>query len=658
MDHRVHDNDDGTDIERKVSLDVDQVCSTGIDMCPRCGDGHFRGYPCTQKICVISTPKAGSCCDVKPVCPNVGSCWEFDPVLETRTLYLPRNYIFSVRVYENQYLHVKQECLDGTCSCIYYLDGIQSHINPCRLAAVMFISDLWSDSDMWVLTGVCRGFKVVDGQPNISYRVRNYNTILSPEMKEKMQNNLANELIQGKVSIVPEPPTCIHALGAVRRPDGRIRPITDCSRPNTSINDFMWESAPKFKFASIEDTRSMVTKNGFGAVVDISNAYRSILVHPHDRKYLGFTWQTSEGEKWFCDNALCFGLRSAPSIFHSISSFVTRFIEKMGFPVVGYLDDYFVASDTYDSCLENQRYLVKFLEYLGFVINFSKVTPPSPVPKFLGIIIDLQRMVFRLPEEKISKALNSINDMLRSNWSSYKKFEKLVGFLAHCATLVKGGRTFTRRCYSLLKATRGKNRFKISPVVKQDLNWWKAFLRVFDGTVPIKLPPRFAVDLYTDASNSGFGAWSADGFIYGYWGDTPIRCKHMVQPPKFDDVSNSNINVKELWPVVAAIQRWCTQWSHMEVLLHTDNTQVMHMVLSGRSSNLEAMNLLRELFWCCAIHNISLSATHIKTQNNIIADRLSRLPVCLDGYNSYGLPYQFELCCQLPSSSSSSAATR
>ena len=30
---------------------------------------------------------------------------------------------------------------------------------------------------------------------------------------------------------------CIHALGAVSKPDGSIRPITDCSRPvNNSVN--------------------------------------------------------------------------------------------------------------------------------------------------------------------------------------------------------------------------------------------------------------------------------------------------------------------------------------------------------------------------------------------------------------------------------------
>lgn len=445
-------------------------------------------------------------------------------------------------------MHIKQECIDGTSKCVYFLDGIESHVHPCRVAAAMFMADLFSDDDIFVLNGICRCFKVVDGQPNISYSVKNYNTILSPEMKEKMQCNVSNELLQGKISIVENTPNCIHALGAIRRPDGRIRPITDCSRPSTSINDFMWESAPKFKFASIDDTRTMVTEKGFGAVVDISNAYRSILVHPHDRKYLGFSWETRFGEKWFRDNALCFGLKSAPSIFNSVSTFVTKFVQKVGFPVVGYLDDYFVACTSYESCLAKQKWLVEFLEYLGFVINYSKVSPPSTIPKFLEILIDLNRMVFRLPEEKLVKALNGINDLLLSKWTTYKKLEKVTGFLAHCATLVKGGRTFTRRCYSLLKVNKGKKRFRIPAATKQDLRWWKAFLRVFDGTVPINITSQIPVDVYTDASNSGFGACTEGDYLYGYWADMPARCTHNVLPPVFDDVSNSNLNIKELWP--------------------------------------------------------------------------------------------------------------
>lgn len=77
------------------------------------------------------------------------------------------------------------------------------------VASAMFMANLWSDEDKNVLQGVCRGFKVVDGQPDVAYRVQNY------------------KLVQGKISDVHDQPECVHALGAIRRPDGWIRP-TPC----------------------------------------------------------------------------------------------------------------------------------------------------------------------------------------------------------------------------------------------------------------------------------------------------------------------------------------------------------------------------------------------------------------------------------------------
>lgn len=139
---------------------------------------------------------------------------------------------------------------------------------------------------------------------------------------------------------------------------------------------------------------------------------------------------------------MCFGLKSVPAIFNSVSSFITRFVKIMGFPVVGYLDDYFVAGPNYEICLERQRWLVGFLEYLGFSVNYSKVTPPSQVPKFLGIIVDRNRMVFRLLEEKITKALEGIKDMLGSDWTSFKKLVKLTGFWRIALPWQKGAAHF------------------------------------------------------------------------------------------------------------------------------------------------------------------------------------------------------------------------
>lgn len=596
-------------------------------------------------MCVISTPEASDIKQVFPVVPYTNAKFMFDAELCARSRYLPKSYLFSVKVYEDQFLHVKSDCVDGSCNCVYYLDGIQAKLKPCRVAASIYVSDIWSPNNVFVLDGVCRGFRIVDDNVNLKYRVQNYNSILKPEMYDKMCDNIYTEIYSGQISPSVFPADCMHALGAVERPDGRLRPITDCSKPILSVNDFMHTTAPRFKFSSIDDTRPLVSEKGYGCVTDISNAYRNVLIYPPNREYLGFSWKSGDKELYYKDNMLCFGLKSAPSIFNSITTFIVEYMHVMGYNLVGYLDDLFYAAPTREECYDGQQYLLWFLHYMGFTVNFNKLVAPSQDPKFLGIVIDLCKMSYVLPESKLQKTSEAVSAMLEKKWASYKSLERLAGLLAHCAALIKGGRTFCRRLYTVLKATKGKRRIHLSPVVKQDLRWWKAFLRIFNGSCPIRTNTTDRLEVYTDASGTGFGAWTSADYLFGFWDSPEEGCIHLCPPPSFTDLSTTNINVKELWPVVASIHRWGASWRHRVVKVYTDNTQVLNMILSGRSKNFQAMDLIREIFWCCALYNIDLEACYISTKENVFADKLSRIKLPIRTDHAFGMPVMFSFCC-------------
>lgn len=69
------------------------------------------------------------------------------------------------------------------------------------------------------------------------------------------------------------------------------------------------------------------------------------------------------------------------------------------------------------------------------------------------------------------------------------------------------------------------------------------------------------------------------------------------------------------------------------------------MVITGRSRNVTAMSLLRELFWICSIYDIDLRVRHIGTGDNVLADKLSRLRANPSDVNVFGLPLTFNNCC-------------
>ena len=131
------------------------------------------------------------------------------------------------------------------------------------------------------------------------------------------------ELAEGMVSEVSFIPHCIHALGAVPKPGGKIRPLTDCSRPvRESINNFCGELYGEFSYRSVDDIIQMLEPGEFMSVIDIKAAYRAVPIFPLHRKYLGFRWELDGKESTFVDNRMAFGLRLGPLYFDKISRFI------------------------------------------------------------------------------------------------------------------------------------------------------------------------------------------------------------------------------------------------------------------------------------------------------------------------------------------------
>ena len=129
------------------------------------------------------------------------------------------------------------------------------------------------------MAGPGEWFNIMDVDCQTSYSCDNYDSITSEEFRSEMTALLLSELEDGKVSRATTQPQYIHALGAVKKSDGRLRPITDWSRPDgTSINNYMSSTFGSFNYNSVDTAIQLLAPNNFMAVVDISSAYRSVNV--------------------------------------------------------------------------------------------------------------------------------------------------------------------------------------------------------------------------------------------------------------------------------------------------------------------------------------------------------------------------------------------
>lgn len=122
-------------------------------------------------------------------------------------------------------------------------------------------------------------------------------------------------------------------------------------------------------------------------------------------------------------------------------------------------------------------------------------------------------------------------------------------------------------------------------------------------------------------------------WIAGYFNtnDNP-QISHEIDDPhghwqNIDVEDKNNINVLELIPVLQMIKRNSGLWRNRLVRCYTDNTQVVTAINTGRSSNSNSMDMLRDIFWDSVINNYHLVSSHISGINNASPDLLSRLPI-------------------------------
>ena len=320
---------------------------------------------------------------------------------------------------------------------------------------------------------------------------------------------------------------------------------------------------------------------------------------------------------YFVDLCLPFGLRSSVNRFSQLADAVLWILQN-NYSIVNstnYLDDYFFAGPANSSvCQQNLDKAITVFSNLGIPLAPDKIVNPCTVIKYLGLLIDTDKMEVRLPPEK----MEGLNVMLRS-FKMKKKFQKrellsLIGKLSFASKIIPSGRTFLRRLIDLSTSVRKlSHHISLNTCAREDLNWWLSFLPLWNGKQKI-LDPNVTLtpdlNLYTDASGqSGFGI-----YFNGHW----------IAQKWPQNLTQHSIQWKELFPIYVTCFVWAKEFEQKRLLFHCDNLAVTNIWNSGSSKCPEIMSLIRKLFFIAAKYNFTINVTHIAGTDNSIADALSR----------------------------------
>jgi hypothetical protein len=479
----------------------------------------------------------------------------------------------------------------------------------------VWTAELKDDPDRdFILTGIAEGFHLVDKGSEIKERVRVANSKRATQNKEAVDKVLQNEIAEGQIKKTNSPPDIINALSAIEKPNGDIRLILDCSRPDDlSLNDYATHES--YKYESVQTVLEQIGRGWYMAKVDLKSAYRCVPIHPDNYNFTGMEWMFTGDSypSWCYDTRLPFGGRKSPGIFHRITQAVKRLLVKKGLKaIVVYLDDFLVMAATFQECLQAYSLLIQTLRSLGFQINWQKVVDPCQKVTFLGVNIDTVAGTVALDPSKLTSFIDCVKEFRQKKRASKRQLQHLAGKLSWASNVIDWGKLHTRGIFNAiahLKKAHHKHRMK---ELYGDLEWWLFHLTHTHNQKHI-WDDRPGVAVVTDACPAGGGAFCNQDWLYRAW--------HVDQPA----ISTAHINVKELAIIEHAARRWLPQWRNQRVVAYTDNAATAAVINKGTSASPAMLPIIRRLSYLAQQHNFSLQAVYIPGQLNTLADSISRL---------------------------------
>ncbi|PJE77719.1 hypothetical protein CI610_03354 [invertebrate metagenome] len=439
-------------------------------------------------------------------------------------------------------------------------------------------------------------------------------------LRRKISHEISMGRIAGPFISAPFENLQISPLGLVpKKEPNEFRLIHHLSFPDgSSINDGIAPEDVSVKYQTVSDAIGLIKYFGKGALMaktDIENAFRIIPIHPQDHNLLGM----KVGEHYYYDKVLPMGCSISCRLFEEFSTALHWVLQNklQTAGVTHVLDDFlFVAPKNSNKCQTDLENFLNLCKQVCIPIKHSKTVLPCTTITFLGIELDSIRMQARLPNDKLVKIRNLLASFQQKAKVTLRELQSLIGLLNFACSVITPGRPFLRRLIDLTRGlTKPNHHVRLNREAKADIRAWLHFIQSYNG-VTLFLSDIWEssarLHFYTDASGIGFGAVLGTKWFFRKWSK---------------DFESFHITIKELFPIVLAVQLWGNYLQNKCVLFHCDNSAVVAVLTSHTSKDSTIMKLVRKLVIKSLQLNFMFRAEHIMGKRNVLADHLSRLQV-------------------------------
>ena len=492
---------------------------------------------------------------------------------------------------------------------------------------------------------------------------------------------LAEDLNLGRIRLASRP-SFVSPLGLVPKHDGGWRRIHDLSwPPGQGLNQGIPDSWSAIEYMTIDAIYEQVAQAGLGCTIikrDIKDAFRIVPVAEDNQHLLAFQWN----DFTYVECCLPFGLATAPFLFNLFAEALHWILQCLlpAFYINHYLDDFIAitrspsVSDPTGPFDEVYNGVTDYLRIPRNTINDQQGTCVT----VLGIQIDSIAMEARLPPEKLCRATLDAAAALDAASLSLKQTESLTGLLAFCSRVVRLGRTRLQSLYTFQAAfPHGRSaRRRIPYEVRDDLEWWRDSLSLFNGVLLLDPCLRTITHLYTDASSIGQGlfffsskstsdCWRANGHqlhphnaaslalaqvahahhpsnaasmavaqdahahhsrnaaSMAVAQDAHAHHPRNAAPLAVAQAAHAHINTNEVDAILQGFLLFSHHWLHHTLVIHTDSSTA-HAGLRKGFLHGPPNSPLKSLLILAAARDIQIVPQWLPSGENTLADALSR----------------------------------
>ena len=552
--------------------------------------------------------------------------------------------------------------------CNYNLNSVHTPVNVRHFEELLVRSEYDPEESQFLLGGFTSGFSIgyegpvnrQDTSANIPFRIGNKRILWDKLMTEIEASCFAgpyNEppfeyFVQSPIGLVPKANGKTQLIfhlsynfgqGEGARSINACTPKEKCSVKYHNL-DYAVELCLRMLAPEEEaDANQLIQEDEsriWLAKSDLRSAFRMLPIKKDHRKFLLLKAEHPETGQvyFFVDKCLPFGASISCSHFQCFSDalhHIVEFVAQVRNKISNYLDDYLFLERAKWLCNRLVTTFLEICEQINFPVAEDKTEWASPMVIFLGMLLDGLRQVIAVPENKRSKALTAVSEMVQKSKTTVKDVQSLAGLLNFLTRTIVPGRVFTQRMYSkyaTIMTPDGKKldschlkphqHIKVDAEFRADCQVWKIFLQdpyqFARPFVDFKKSTFSAQDLnfQTDASKNallGFGCRFGKEWAFGQWEPGFIR-KH-----------DPSIAYLELFALCVGVFIWSEHMINKRIIVYCDNQAVVNMINSTASSCPRCMQLLRLLILKTLKGNFRIFAIYISTHDNEVTDSLSRL---------------------------------